>query len=350
MNKSITSYTKPELEEELKKLKQPKFRAKQILDWLYNKKVNSYDEMTNLPNSLRETLKESIPFSSCKIVNKQISLDGTRKYILRLNDGNLIETVGIPSNNAKSSGDSSRLTVCFSTQVGCPMACAFCATGKEGFTRNLSVGEMVEQILIVEKDMNERVSNAVAMGQGEGFLNYDNLLKSLRIINSPNGLNIGARHITISTCGIAKGIDQLSEEPEQFTLAVSLHSAVQKTRNQLMPKVSGINLSELKESLLFYVEKTNRRISFEYLLLRDINDSEKDLQALKNFCNDLHCHVNLLPVNDIEGSPFKPTTASNIKHWITELERSGTTATLRTSRGSDIDGACGQLKNSFLEK
>ena len=347
MNTTLTSLSLPELESYLKAQKQPKFRAKQILDWLYQKQAQSYDEMTNLPATLRDTLADELPLTKNTIVNTQISTDGTRKYILRLADGNLVEMVGIPSRKKNAEGKPERLTVCFSTQVGCAMACAFCATGREGFTRNLDAGEMVDQVRLIAQDMNLRVSNVVAMGQGEGFLNYPELMKALHIMNAPWGLHIGARHITISTCGITKGIRDLSKEAEQYTLAISLHAAQQKTRDELMPRMKSTPLPLLKRALLEYVEATNRRVSLEYLLIKGINDGEQDLQALLDFCSDLLCHVNLLPVNSVEGSPLQASSPETTQNWLQALERAGVAASLRNSRGSDIDGACGQLKNKI---
>ena len=221
MGEEIKSYSYEGIKKLLARLGQPQFRAKQIVQWLYQKGASSYDEMSNIPASLKEALEKEAPLHPPVISDKQVSSDGTRKYIIRFHDGAETEMVGIPSKD--------RLTVCFSTQVGCPMGCTFCATGKEGFTRNLLPGEMVDQVMLVQEDFGERVSNVVGMGQGEPLLNYDNVLAALRFLNSPDGLNIGARRITISTCGLLQGIDQFAREPEQFTLAISLHSAIQET-------------------------------------------------------------------------------------------------------------------------
>lgn len=230
------------------------------------------------------------------------------------------------------------------------MACAFCATGREGLTRNLQAAEIVQQIATVQKDFDTRVSNVVVMGQGEPFLNYDEVLSALRMINSADDLHIGARHITISTCGIIPGIERLSDEPEQFTLAISLHSAVQATRDDLMPKVSHQPLPQLKTALKDYIRKTGRRVSLEYLLIKNINDSEEQLLALLDLCRGLLCHVNLLPMNPVEGAPFQPATEKTVRHWTRVLEAEGVEVSLRKSRGSDIDGACGQLKNRIVSR
>lgn len=337
-----------DLESLMSEYSQPRFRAKQIYEWVHTKHVLSFDDMTNIPAALRQQLKDRFYVTTVHIVDKRTSRDGTRKYILKLEDGNLIETVGIPVYKDQASPSAiQRLTVCFSTQVGCPMACQFCATGKEGFIRNLTEEEILSQISIVARDFNERVSNIVAMGQGEPFLNYQTVLAAFKKLNDADEFGIGARHITVSTCGITEGILKLSTEPKQFNLAVSLHSAIQETRDEIMPSVASIPLSELKKALQTYTTKTNRRVTFEYLLIEGVNDSEKHLKALIDYCKDILCYVNLLPMNDIPGSPYKATKQSLINHWKTMLTQAGIETAVRDSRGSDIDGACGQLKNSF---
>lgn len=345
MKTSIYTLSRNRLLAFVKEAGQPAFRGKQLYEWLYVHYANSFDEMSNLPKALRETLKEQYTLNKPRLYHKAESHDGTRKYIFELEDGALIESVGIPSGK-----NNERLTVCFSTQVGCAMQCAFCATAHEGFTRNLSIGEIVSQILLVQHDFGQRVSNIVGMGQGEPFANYDAVLEALHILNDPKGIAIGARHITVSTCGIVSGIERFSNEKEQFTLAVSLHAAIQEKRNTLMPRVSNIPLSALKDTLLSYVAKTNRRVTLEYLLIKGVNDSEQDLQALAEFCTGLLCHVNLLPLNDVTHSPWKPASEKTAQHWISTLKNKGIETSMRQSRGSDIDAACGQLKNSLLQK
>lgn len=342
MKTFIKDYELAELQSLMKELGLPAFRAKQVYEWLYIHQVNSYDEMTNLPKALRERLAEEHPLNEPVVYHKACSTDGTRKYVFQLHDGQLVEAVGMPSLT-----DSNHLTVCFSTQVGCAMECAFCATGKEGFTRNLQPSEMIDQILFIQKDFGQRVSNLVAMGQGEPFLNYDNLITALHILNDPKGIAIGARHITVSTCGIIPGIQKFAEEPEQFTMAISLHSARQNIRNDFMPRVSNMPLTELKKALLSYVEKTNRRVTFEYIMIKGYNDTKRDLEALIDYCDGILCHINFLPVNPTEGSPLEPSTPETIATWINELKKNGIEATMRNSRGKDIQGACGQLKNSL---
>lgn len=349
MDNQIKTYSIEQLTDIFSKMGQPKFRAKQLYEWLHVHQARSYDEMTNLPLSLRRQLSEEFPLTKLVITNKQVSQDGTRKYIFLLENGNEIEAVGIPSKEASGESDtdtSIRLTVCFSTQVGCAMGCAFCATGHEGFTRNLTASEMVEQISLIQKDFGIRVSNVVAMGQGEPFLNYEQLITALHIINSQDGMRIGARHITVSTCGVIKGIESFSKEPEQFTLAISLHSASQDIRDSLMPRVSNQPLKKLKEAIRRYNKKTGRRVTLEYMLIKGINDGEDDLEALLYFCEGIFVHVNILMLNKIDDSPFQPSKAKVAKKWVNMLEKNHIESTIRDSRGSDIAGACGQLKNA----
>ena len=317
----------------------PSFRFAQLASWAYQKGVSSYDEMTNLSKAMRQDLAAELPLSLPIVANRQISRDGTRKYVLRFDDDALAETVAIPSSDG-------RLTICCSSQAGCAMGCTFCATGKGGLARSLYPGEIADQITIAGRDMGMRVSNVVVMGQGEPFANYDNTLAALRIMNDTKLLNIGARHITVSTCGILPGIERFGHEPEQFTLAVSLHSAVQKTRDALMPGVKGAPLDKLRSSLVRYSDSSGRRFSLEYALIADINDDAEHLEALTRFCRGLLCHVNLIPLNKVEGSPFLPSSRSTIAHWQSELEAKGIAVTVRRSAGSDIAGACGQLANA----
>lgn len=337
-HKPIKSYSSQELTELLKSYGQPSYRANQLVQWLYQRGVSSYDDMTDFPKALRQQLADNHPLFAPSIEDKQVSSDGTRKYLLSYHDGSLVETVGIPS--------SERLTVCFSTQIGCPMGCVFCATGKEGFTRNLSAGEIIDQILVVQSDFGKRVTNLVGMGQGEPFLNYDAVVAALDIINSKKGLGIGARKITLSTCGILDGIRKFSEVREQYTLAVSLHSARQEVRDAIMPHVSSQPLNSLYKELLSYIEKTKRRVTFEYTLISGLNDRQVDLEALLHYCRGLLCHVNLIRLNDTPDSLFHSSSETTMHEWKEVLERHGIETTIRISKGSDIFGACGQLKNA----
>ena len=342
--RGIDAYSIEGLEALLSELGQPRFRATQLFEWLYGHGATSYDVMTNLPAALRQNLIERAPLVVPRVADKRVSADGTRKYILELADGNLVETVGIPSAANRETGHE-RLTVCVSSQVGCAMGCTFCATGQEGFTRNLTPGEIVWQLLCVAGDFGNRVSNVVVMGQGEPFLNYDNVLAGLRIINHGKGPNVGARHITVSTCGIVEGIRRLGSEPEQFTLAISLHAARQDVRDALMPRVASTPLDELKAALLGYQRMAGRRISFEYLMIDGLNSGEKDLAALVDYCSGLSVHINLLPMNAVPGSSYMPCSSAHMQQWASQLARAGVEASVRTSRGADIYGACGQLKN-----
>lgn len=344
--KPLKAYSLDELSEILTALGQPSFRARQILEWVYLSKASSYEEMSNLPKELRATLSDLLPLHLPQIINRQVSKDGTRKYVLEFYDGARAETVAIPSSEKTHEDIPKRITVCTSTQAGCAMACSFCATGTEGLTRNLLSGEILDQIMVVQEDMGLRVSNVVTMGQGEPFANYKNTLNALDFASDPKGFSIGSRHITISTCGIIEGINKLAQEPRQYTLAVSLHSAIQETRDLLMPRIAHQNLNILKKSLSEYVATTNRRVSLEYIMIDGVNDTPKHRKALIAFCDNLLCHVNLLPVNTASGR-YSPSSQKTIKNWIKQLEASGTQTTVRNSRGSDISGACGQLKNKL---
>lgn len=324
----------------LAELGEPAYRTRQLIRWVYQRNVRSFQEMTDLPAGLRDTLAGRLRLSAPEIVSRQVSADGTRKYLLRLADGTTVETVGLPADD--------RLTVCFSTQAGCAMGCTFCATGAAGLTRNLGPGEMVDQVIVVSQEFGTRVTNAVAMGQGEPFANYDATLGALRLMNSADGLGIGARHLTISTCGLVSGIRRLSDEPEQFTLAVSLHSAVQSTRDRLMPGVRGVPLVELRRALADYAGTTGRRPSIEYSLVAEVNDTEAELQALIEFCRSMLIHVNLIPINPVVDTGFERPDASAVRRFERALHEAGIEASVRTERGADIDAACGQLKQHVL--
>ena len=316
---------------------EPAYRAAQLLRWLYARDASSYDQMTDLPSALRAFLAEEWPLHVPQLINKQVSeLDGTRKYLWRLADGETVESVGLP--------DRDRLTVCFSTQVGCAMGCSFCATGQSGFVRDLGAGEMVDQVRLIGMDFGLRATNAVAMGQGEPFANYDATLGGLRLMNSPEGLGIGARHLTVSTCGLIGGIRRLAGEPEQFTLAVSLHSAVQTTRDTLMPGVRGISLDDLRGALVEYANATGRRPSLEYALIAGVNDTADELEALVVFCRNLLVHVNLIPANPVTGTGYARSHESAARQFKQRLTAAGIETSVRSERGADIDAACGQLR------
>ena len=332
----IKSMTLEELTAWLKSQGEPGFRAKQIFRWIY-RGVTSFDEMTDLSKSLREKLKETCFLTVPKVARKQVSqLDGTIKYLWELGDGNCIETVLMRYKHGN--------TVCVSSQVGCRMGCAFCATGLAGLSRSLTAQEMVDQVLHVSRDFGERVTSVVFMGQGEPFANFDNTVEALRMLNDPEGLAIGARHLTVSTCGVIPGIRRFAELPEQFTLAISLHSAIQTTRNQLMPGVKKFTLLRLHEAIQEYVEKTGRRPTYEFAMIDGINDTNPEMQALVDFCAGTLCHVNLIQLNDIPDSPFRPSPIEKVEALQRRLTMHGVETTIRNSRGGDIDAACGQLK------
>lgn len=332
----IGSLSREGIADALTSLGQPGFRAGQIVRWLYGRGATDFARMTDLSAALREELSSRYSIGEAVIVARQVSRDGTRKYLVRFGDGVSVETVGLP--------DKDRLTVCFSTQAGCAMGCTFCATGRAGLVRDLNVGEMVRQILLVSADFEQRVTNAVAMGQGEPFANYDSVLAALRILNSPDGPGIGARHITVSTCGLPAGIRRFAGEPEQFTLAVSLHSAIQATRDRLMPGVRGVSLSVLRQALISYADRTGRRPTLEYALAAGVNDTDAELAALSAFCRGMLVHVNLIPVNPVEGSGLQRSIGDRIRVFREALARAGVEASVRAERGADIDAACGQLR------
>ena len=319
-------------------MRQPRFRAKQVEEWVWEKNATSFDEMTNLPKSLRAALALRCTLGGVTEMARQVSEDGSRKYLLSFPDGVSVECVGMPSRN--------RLTVCASTQAGCAMGCAFCATGAAGLTRSLTSGEIYQQIMHVRDDFDARVTSVVLMGQGEPFMNYEATLAALRRLNSPEGAGIGARHLTVSTSGIIPMIRRFSNEPEQFTLAVSLHSAVQRTRDMLMPGVKKYSLLHLYDVMGEYVDKTGRRPTYEYALIKGVNDTEDELDALCDFCRDNLAHVNLIKLNDVRGSKFQPSSDARAGEFVRKLASVGVEATIRNSRGADIDAACGQLRQN----
>jgi 23S rRNA (adenine2503-C2)-methyltransferase len=330
-------------------LGQSHYRASQLARWLYARRARSFDEMTDLPKSLRATLNEQCALFYPLVVQRHVSEDGTRKLLLQLSDGAFVECVGIPSGE-------NRLTVCYSTQVGCAMGCLMCATGRSGLTRSLTTGEMLDQLNVVAEDFSEpdqvRVTNAVAMGQGEPFANYDALLAALRLMNDPELLGIGARRLSVSTCGLLRQIGRFGDEPEQFTLAVSLHSAVQATRDLLLPRLSAQPLTDLRSALVRYRLKSGRRPTLEFALVKGINDTDQELEALLAFCAGagayldggiLDAHVNLIPLNVVDHLNWKPATAGRVKEFGAALASAGVEVSVRASRGGDIAAACGQL-------
>ena len=328
------------LKEELKNLEEKPFRAEQIFKWLYQEKVKSFDEMTNLSLELREKLKENYTMCNFKILRKQESKDGTIKYLFDVLDGNAIETVLMSYHHGYS--------ICVSSQIGCKMGCKFCASTGIKFIRNLSGGEIVEQILAVEQDTGYRISNVVLMGIGEPLDNYDNVVNAIHIINNPKGINIGARHISLSTSGVVPKIYKLAKENIQCTLSISLHATNNKKRSSMMPVNDAYPIEELIQACKNYIEKTHRRISFEYALAKDNNDNIEDAKELVKLLKGMICHVNLIPINKIENGKFDKSSNENIIKFRDYLNDHGIVATIRRELGSDIDAACGQLRRKNL--
>lgn len=337
--KSIFSLDIKDWQDWLVEHKQPKFRAAQIFDWLYKKRVSSIEEMSNLPKDLKASLSEKFDFTTLSERKKQVASDGTTKFLFELADGNLIETVLMRHNYGCS--------VCVTTQVGCRIGCKFCASTLSGLKRNLEAGEIVAQVLRVQQhldEIGERVSHIVVMGIGEPFENYDNLTQFIHIINNDKGLNIGARHITVSTSGIVPKIYDFANHHPQVSFAISLHAPNDELRTQLMPINRAYPLVKLLEAAKFYVEKTNRRITFEYGLIKNVNDTVECANQLADVLRGINCHVNLIPVNYVPERGFDRTPIEHIEQFEKTLKKRGINATVRRELGSDIDAACGQLR------
>ncbi|WP_097004103.1 23S rRNA (adenine(2503)-C(2))-methyltransferase RlmN [Lacrimispora amygdalina] len=319
------------------------FRAKQLYEWIHQKLAAGYDEMTNLPKSLKEKLIEIADFPSLTAAEEKISqIDGTRKYLFALSDGNIIESVLMKYKHGNS--------VCISSQVGCRMGCRFCASTLDGLERNLSPAEMLDQIYRIQKLTGERVSNVVVMGSGEPLDNYDNLVKFIRLLTDENGLNISQRNVTVSTCGIVPGILKLAEEKLQITLALSLHAPNDEVRKSLMPVANRYPLSDVLSACHTYFEKTGRRITFEYSLVSGVNDNLKEAAALAALLKAQHGHINLIPVNPIKERDYVQSDRKAIEAFKILLEKNGINVTIRREMGRDINGACGQLRKSFLNQ
>ena len=339
--KNIKDYDLNELKQELINIGEKPFRAEQIFKWLYVEKVHSFDEMTNLSLELREKLKQNYEMCNYTVVRKLESKDGTKKYLFGLSDGNAIESVLMKYHFGK--------TVCVSSQIGCKMGCKFCASTGIAFVRSLTSGEIVEQIIAIEQDIGEKISNVVFMGIGEPFDNYDNVMNAIKILNNQKGLNIGARHISVSTSGIVPKIYQFADENVQCTLSISLHSANNETRSSMMPVNNAYNIQELIKACKYYISKTNKRISFEYALAKDNNDNQKAADELVELLHGMLCHVNLIPINKIENGKYIKSSNENIIKFRDYLNSKGITATIRRELGSDIDAACGQLRRKNLK-
>ena len=317
----------------------PKFRAGQIFEWIY-KDTASFEEMTNLPKSLIELLERDFYIGRARIAAMQHSkIDNTRKYLLCFEDGNAVECVLMDYSYGK--------TICISTQIGCRMSCEFCASTIGGLVRSMTSGEMLEEVMSVSRDIGERIGNIVLMGTGEPFDNYDQVLKFIKVINHSKGLNIGQRHITLSTSGIVPRIYDFAEENLQCTLAISLHAADDEERSKIMPVNRKYNIEKLMEACKYYIKITNKRVTFEYALIKSVNDSIKDAHKLGTLLKGMLCHVNLIPVNMVEGKNFVKASKDSINSFKNALEGFGIETTIRRELGSEIDAACGQLRQKY---
>ncbi|MCI9131776.1 23S rRNA (adenine(2503)-C(2))-methyltransferase RlmN [Thomasclavelia cocleata] len=334
--KNIYDYSLEQLTEYFALIKQKPFRAKQVFSWLYQKDAQSFEDMSDLSKDLRNQLNEEFTLDVLKIKEKQVSRDGTIKYLFELLDGSLIESVLMIHDYGRS--------LCVTSQVGCNMKCTFCASGLLNRQRNLTAGEIVAQIIKVQEDIKQRISHVVVMGTGEPFDNYDNVMNFVRIINHPHGLAIGARHITISTCGLIDGINKYSEEGIQTNLAISLHAPNDEIRNELMPINKVYPMDDLREAVSNYINKTNRRVTFEYILLKDINDDIIYARQLAHYLRGLNAYVNLIPYNSVDEHGYQPSSKEQAEIFKSELLRLHINVTMRKEHGRDIDGACGQLR------
>ena len=339
---NLKSMTQPEIGQVLKELGQPAFRAKQIFSWLH-KGVRGYEEMTNLPKALRETLAERYPICAPVAVRKQESQkDGTIKYLWQLSDGNCVETVLMRYHYGN--------TVCISTEVGCRMGCAFCASTLGGLVRKLEPFEMLDQVLFTQLDSGLPVSHIVLMGIGEPLDNLDNVLRFLELVNSPEGMNISMRHISLSTCGLVPKIDELAKHKLQISLAISLHGPNDEIRNRIMPVNKAYPIEQLLAACRRYYDATSRRIHFEYAMIDGLNDSEACAKELLRRLKGLPAHVNMIPLNHVEESPLKPSSRAAVQRFQQTLEDGGVTATVRRTLGSDIDASCGQLRRKYNQE
>ena len=339
----IKSMNLAELKDFMVEIGEKPFRAKQIYEWLHVKHVESFDEMTNISKKMIESLKERCELISLKKEEVQISkLDGTRKYLFALSDGNVIESVLMRYKHGNS--------VCISSQVGCRMGCKFCASTLDGLVRGLKPSEMVDQIYKIGNDIGERISNVVVMGTGEPMDNFDNLLKFIELLTDENGLNMSQRNLTVSTCGIVPRIRELADKKLSITLALSLHASNQNKRKALMPVANSYDINEVVDACKYYFEQTGRRITFEYSLVGGVNDSDEDAAELSALVKGINCHINLIPVNPIMERDFVSSNTKVVTAFKNKLEKNGINATVRRSLGEDIDGACGQLRRKHINK
>ena len=340
MKTDIKSLNLEELKAWVKEMGFPEFRAKQIYQWIHQKLVANIDDMTNIPKNLKELLAEKTDWVSLEPVRVQVSaIDGTRKYLFKLGDNNLIESVLMEYKHGHS--------VCISSQVGCRMGCRFCASTLDGMVRNLTASEMLEQIYRIQRDSGYRVDNVVVMGSGEPFDNFDNLIKFVELLKDENGLNISGRNLTVSTCGLVPKIYELADMQPQLTLAISLHAPEDELRKTIMPIANKYTINEIIDACKYYIEKTGRRVSFEYSLVAGVNDSSKQAEQLIRLVKGMNCHINLIPVNPIKERDYKQSKQNEIQSFKNKLEKCGLNVTIRREMGRDIDGACGQLRKSY---
>ncbi len=339
----IKSLTLSELQEQMQILSEKPYRAKQLYDWMHVKLARDYEEMSNLPKTLKEKCREHFSYTALNALKVQESaVDGTKKFLFALADGNVVESVWMRYKHGNS--------VCISSQVGCRMGCKFCASTLDGWERNLAPSEMLDQIYAITRLTGERVSNVVVMGTGEPLDNYDNLLRFIKLLTDENGLHISQRSITVSTCGIVPKMRQLAQEKLQITLALSLHAATNEKRRQLMPIANQYSLDELMEVCAYYFEKTGRRITFEYSLANGVNDTKEDIKELTDLIKPLNAHVNLIPINPVKERDFVQSDKTAIDVFKNKLEKNGINVTIRREMGRDIDGACGQLRRKYMTK
>lgn len=339
----MKSMNMEELVKFIEELGEKKFRAKQIYEWIHIKHVKAFEEMTNISKKFAEQLNEICTLTSLEKADVQISkMDGTRKYLFALEDGNVIESVLMRYKHGNS--------VCISSQVGCRMGCRFCASTLDGLVRGLTPAEMVDQIYQISKDTGERISNVVVMGTGEPLDNYDNLLRFIELLTDENGLNISQRNVTVSTCGIVPKIRELAEQKLSITLALSLHASNQKKRLELMPIANKYEIHEVIEACQYYFEQTGRRVTFEYSLVGGVNDSKEDARELLQLVKGMNCHINLIPVNPIKERSYVQSNEQVIAAFKNRIEKAGLNATIRREMGRDIDGACGQLRKKYISK
>ena len=340
--KDIASYSFEELQEEMLAIGEKGFRSRQIYSWIHEKLVDDFEEMTNLSKTLRQKLEAAYEIRRVEMEKRQISkIDGTNKFLFCLKDGNMVESVLMKYKHGNS--------VCISSQVGCRMGCRFCASTLDGLERNLTPSEMLRQVYQIQKITGERVSNIVIMGTGEPLDNYDNFLKFIHMVSDEHGLNISQRNITASTCGIVPNIRKLAEEKLQITLALSLHGSNQEKRRSLMPVANKYELQEVLEACDYYFEKTGRRITFEYSLVHGVNDTPEDAKELMGILKDRNCHLNLIPVNPIKERNYEKPDKKSAENFKNKLEKNGINVTIRREMGSDIDGACGQLRRKTMQ-